>query len=96
MTFADFVVNLTIICVICLAVTVVYFVYWYKKDYLMAEVKDVAHHAYLKEGIPHHRHKLTDQWAWPFWRFTIFLFIIHGVLHMEPSIAAMIGAMICW
>ncbi len=26
--------------------------------------------------------------------FTIFLFIIHGILHMEPSIAALIGAMI--
>ena len=26
--------------------------------------------------------------------FTIFLFVVHGVLHMEPSVAALIGAMV--
>ena len=26
--------------------------------------------------------------------FVIFLFIVHGVLHMEPSVAALIGAMV--
>ncbi len=36
--------------------------------------------------------------CWP-WRlgvlgFTIFLFVIHGLLHMEPSIAALTGAVV--
>jgi Na+/H+ antiporter NhaD/arsenite permease-like protein len=94
LTFADFVVNLTAICAIVLVVTVVYYIYWYKKDYLKADVKDVDRTiAYLKE-----EYRITDVklaiMGLAILAFTIFLFIIHGVLHMEPSIAALIGAMI--
>jgi Na+/H+ antiporter NhaD/arsenite permease-like protein len=93
LTFADFVVNLSIICIIALAVTVVYFVYWYKKDYLKAEVKDVDRTiAYLKEEYRITDVKLTVM-GLAMLGFTIFLFIVHGVLHMEPSIAALVGAM---
>jgi Na+/H+ antiporter NhaD/arsenite permease-like protein len=94
LTFADFVVNLTIICAIALAVTVVYFIYWYKKEYLKAEVKDVERTiAYLKEEYRITDTKLTVM-GLAVLGFTIFLFIFHGILHMEPSIAALIGAMI--
>ena len=56
LTFGDFVVNLTMICAICLVVAVVYFIYWYKKDFLKAEVKDVDRTiAYLKE-----EYRITD------------------------------------
>jgi len=94
LTFADFVVNLTIICAIALVVTVVFYVYWHKKDYLKADVKDVGRTIeYLKEEYRITDAKLTIM-GLAILAFTIFLFIIHGVLHMEPSIAALIGAMI--
>ncbi len=93
LTFGDFVVNLTIICAICLVVAVVYFVYWYKKDFLKAEVKDVPRTIeYLKEEYRITDVKLTVM-GLALLAFTVFLFIIHGVLHMEPSIAALTGAM---
>ncbi|WP_449244591.1 SLC13 family permease [Desulfobacca acetoxidans] len=93
LTFADFVVNLTIICAICLIIAVIYYVYWYKKDFLKAEVKDVGRTIeYLKEEYRITNVKLTVM-GLALLAFTIFLFIIHGVLHMEPSIAALTGAM---
>jgi hypothetical protein len=39
LTFADFVVNLTPIIIICMVLTAVYYVYWYKKDYLKPKSK---------------------------------------------------------
>ncbi|AEB09179.1 SLC13 family permease [Desulfobacca acetoxidans] len=93
LTFADFVVNLTIICAICLVIAVIYYVFWYKKDFLKAEVKDVGRTIeYLKEEYRITNVKLTVM-GLALLAFTIFLFIIHGVLHMEPSIAALTGAM---
>jgi Na+/H+ antiporter NhaD/arsenite permease-like protein len=94
LAFGDFVVNLSLICAICLVVTVIYFVWWHKKDYLKADVKDVGRTIeYLKE-----EYRITDQKLMikglVLLGFTVFLFIIHGALHMEPSIAALIGAMV--
>jgi len=94
LTFADFILNLTGIVTVCLVVSLIYYLYWYKKDYLQAEVKDVPRTlAYLKA-----EYKVTDPkllyLALFFLALTIFLFIIHGVLHMEPSIAALMGAML--
>jgi Na+/H+ antiporter NhaD/arsenite permease-like protein len=92
LSFVDFVTNLTIICVICLVVTIVYFLYWYKKDYLKAQVGNVEKLiAHLKD-----EYKITNKtlliYCGVMLGITVFLFIIHGALHMEPSIAAMIGA----
>ncbi len=93
LTFADFVVNLTPVIVVIMAFTGVYYVYWYKKAYLQADVKDVDRTiAYLKEEYRITNVKLTVM-GLALLSFTIFLFIIHGVLHMEPSIAALTGAM---
>ncbi|MGQ9920070.1 MAG: SLC13 family permease [Desulfobacca sp.] len=93
LTFADFVVNLTPIIIIGMIFIAVYYVYWYKKSYLKAEVKDVDRTiAYLKEEYRITDVKLTIM-GLALLAFTIFLFIIHGVLHMEPSIAALTGAM---
>jgi Na+/H+ antiporter NhaD/arsenite permease-like protein len=94
LSFADFVVNLTGIVAICMVVTLIYYVYWYKKAYLQAEDKDVnLTIAYLKQ-----EYRITDKKlliiSLCFLSLTIFLFIIHGVLHMEPSIAALMGAML--
>jgi Na+/H+ antiporter NhaD/arsenite permease-like protein len=94
LTFVEFVLHLTVICVVCLAVTVIYYVYWYKKDYLQAEVKDVDRTIeYLREEYRITNTKLAAL-ALGMLGFTIFLFVVHGVLHMEPSIAALTGAMI--
>jgi Na+/H+ antiporter NhaD/arsenite permease-like protein len=92
LTFIQFVQNLTVVCAICLVVTIVYFVYWYKKDYLKAEVGDVQK---MIESL-REEYKITNKTLLTqgliLLGITIFLFIIHGALHMEPSIAAMIGA----
>jgi Na+/H+ antiporter NhaD/arsenite permease-like protein len=92
LTFMDFVRNLTLINLICLIVIIIYFIYWYKKDYLKAQVGDV------QKMINHLReeYKITNRtllfYCGLMMAITIFLFIIHGALHMEPSIAALIGA----
>ncbi|NLI82809.1 MAG: citrate transporter [Deltaproteobacteria bacterium] len=92
LSFVDFVQNLTVICAICLAVTVVYFVFWYKKGYMKAQVGDVQ--KMIKRLREEYR--ITDRGLLVkggiILGITIFLFIIHGALHMEPSIAALIGA----
>ena len=92
LSFIDFVSNLTIICVISLVVTIIYFIYWYKKDYLKAQVADVPKMiAHLREEYKITNGKLLF-YCGIMLAITIFLFIIHGALHMEPSIAALIGA----
>lgn len=94
LSFIQFVQNLTVICVICLIFTVIYFVFWYKKDYAQAQVGDVGKLlAHLKEEYRITNGKLLTQ-GLIILGITIFLFIIHGALHMEPSIAAMVGAAI--
>jgi Na+/H+ antiporter NhaD/arsenite permease-like protein len=94
LTFGQFVINLTGICTICMIITAVYYVFWYKKDYLQAEVKDVqATIAFLRE-----EYRITDRKLLALCLcllgFTIFLFVIHGILHMQPSVAALTGAML--
>jgi len=92
LSFVDFVQNLTVICAICLVVTMVYFVFWYKKGYLKARVENVPK---MIEQL-REEYKITNKTlliqGGVILAITIFLFIIHGALHMEPSIAAMIGA----
>jgi len=94
LTFVDFVKHLTLINVIALAAVIVYFLYWYKKDYMKAQVGDVSKMiAHLREEYRITNAKLLTYCAIML-GITIFLFIIHGALHMEPSIAALIGAAI--
>ncbi len=94
LTFGQFAINLTGICTLCMVITAVYYVFWYKKDYLRAELKDVkATIASLRE-----EYRITDGkllvLCLGLLSFTIFLFIIHGLLHMQPSVAALTGAML--
>jgi Na+/H+ antiporter NhaD/arsenite permease-like protein len=94
LSFLDFVQNLSVICAIGLVFTVIYYVYWYKKEYLKAQVGDVQELiAHLKAEYQITNKTLLIQGG-IILGITIFLFIIHGALHMEPSIAAMIGAAI--
>jgi Na+/H+ antiporter NhaD/arsenite permease-like protein len=92
LSFVDFVSNLTIICAISLAVIIIYFIYWYKKDYLKAQVEDVPKMISILKEEYRITHKKILVYCGIMLAITIFLFIIHGPLHMEPSIAAMIGA----
>jgi Na+/H+ antiporter NhaD/arsenite permease-like protein len=94
LTFVDFVKNLAVINFICLIVIIIYFLYWYKKDYMKAHVGDVGK---MIEKL-REEYKITNKGlliqGGIILGIVIFLFIVHGVLHMEPSIAAMIGAAI--
>jgi hypothetical protein len=92
LSFVDFVDNLTLICLIALAATIMYYLWYFKKDYRKAEVGDVKEMTRkLRED-----YKITDmkllKMCLLILGITIFLFIIHGALHMEPSIAALMGA----
>jgi Na+/H+ antiporter NhaD/arsenite permease-like protein len=92
LSFMDFVNNLSIICLIGLAASIVYYLWYFKKYYAKAEVGDVKEMARkLRED-----YKITDmkllKMCLVILGITIFLFIIHGTLHMEPSIAALMGA----
>jgi Na+/H+ antiporter NhaD/arsenite permease-like protein len=92
LSFVDFVNNLTIICLIGLAAAILYYLWYFRKDYVKAEVADVKEMARkLRED-----YKITDmkllKMCLVILGITILLFIIHGTLHMEPSIAALMGA----
>jgi Na+/H+ antiporter NhaD/arsenite permease-like protein len=92
LTFMDFVEHLSLVCFIGLAVASVYFVLWFRKDYHAAKVADVpAMTARLRE-----EYRITDKplliKGGIILLLTIALFVVHGSLHMEPSIAAMAGA----
>ena len=92
LTFMDFVKNLTVICFICLIVTIIYFVWWYKKDYIEAKVDDIEGTIRkLREEYQITNKKLLIQ-SLIILSITISLFIVHGTLKMVPSIAALIGA----
>jgi Na+/H+ antiporter NhaD/arsenite permease-like protein len=94
LTFAQFVINLGLVCTVCLILTSLWYLWWYKKGYLAAEVKDVGRTIeYLKSEYKITNKKLTVMGLGVL-AFVIFLFIVHGVLHMEPSVAALVGAMV--
>jgi len=94
LTFGQFVTNLALVCTINLIITSLWYLWWYKKGYLEAEVKDVDRTiAYLKQEYRITNKKLTVM-GLGILAFVIFLFVVHGVLHMEPSVAALIGAMV--
>ena len=62
LTFGQFVQNLTLVCTICLAVSSLWYLWWHKKDYLKAEVKDIPRTiAYLKEEYQITNKKLMVQ-----------------------------------
>jgi Na+/H+ antiporter NhaD/arsenite permease-like protein len=94
LTFGQFVQNLTLVCTICLAVTSLWYLWWHKKDYIKAEVKDIPRTiAFLKEEYQITNKKLTVQ-GLLLLAFTIGLFATHGILHMQVSVAALIGSLI--
>jgi Na+/H+ antiporter NhaD/arsenite permease-like protein len=94
LTFGAFVVNLTLVCLVMLVISCFYYLWWHKQDYAKAEVKDVQRTiAFLRE-----EYKITDKKLMIIGLlllgFTIFLFIMHGFLHMQVSVAALIGSLL--
>ncbi len=94
LTFGQFIRNLALVCTICLAVSSLWYLWWHKKDYLKAEVKDVPRTiAYLREEYQITNKKLMIQ-SLMLLGFTILLFALHGLFHMPVSIAALIGSLV--
>jgi Na+/H+ antiporter NhaD/arsenite permease-like protein len=92
LSFMDFVIHLSLICLICLAVTAFFFLFWYRKEYQKAKVDDIkAVIGQMKEEYQITDRKLLTV-SGVILGITIFMFVIHGLLKMEPSIAALIGA----
>lgn len=94
LTFVQFLRNLTGICLAGLATAMGFFLIWFRHDYRQARQGDFAATlARLKE-----EHPITDgrllRWSLGMLGVTIFLFLIHGTLSMEPSVAALTGAML--
>jgi len=94
LSFVDFLAHLGLICLICLVVGVAYFILWYRNSYRKAQAGKV------QETIERlkREYRITDRRTLVFCAIalgiTLFLFVLHGPLHMEPSIAAMTGAAI--
>ena len=92
LTFMDFVVNLTPVCVVALVVLFVYTKFIYKKEYSKAKITDIqAFIAQLRE-----EYQITDGTLLTVglivMSMVIGMFLTHGILHMEVCIAALFGA----
>jgi len=94
LTFGQFITNLTLICFLCLIVSCIYFLWWHKDEYLKADVKDVEKTiAKLREEYQITDRKLMIQ-GLILLGFTILLFALHGIMHMQVSVAALIGSLL--
>ncbi|MFA5111546.1 MAG: ArsB/NhaD family transporter [Desulfobaccales bacterium] len=94
LTFGQFVQNLTLICAISLMASSLFLVWWNKKEYLKAEVKDVPRTIeFLREEYQITNKKLMIQ-GLLLLGFTILLFALHGFLHMQVAVAALIGSLL--
>ncbi len=94
LTFGQFVQNLTLICAISLVASSFFFVWWHKKDYLKAEVKDVNRTIeFLKEEYQITNKKLMIQ-GLILLGFAILFFILGGILHLPVSIPALVGSLL--
>ncbi len=92
LTFNDFVINLTPVIIIVLIANVFVMKFFFDKEYKKGKIDDVnALLDKLKE-----EYKITNKvllkHSLIILGFVIALFVTHGILHMEPSIAAMVGA----
>jgi Na+/H+ antiporter NhaD/arsenite permease-like protein len=94
LTFGQFVVNLSLVCAATTVITSFFFLWWHKKEYMKADVKDVERTiAYLREEYRITDRKLMIQSLFLL-GFTILLFALHGFMHMQVSVAALIGALL--
>jgi len=91
-TFNDFVINLTPVVIAVMAAQIIYNKFLYGASYDKAKVEDVPGMiAFLKE-----KYKITDAKVLTLGGIVllgvVLLFILHGLFHMEVSVAALFGA----
>ncbi len=92
LTFMDFVKNLAPVCVVSMIVLFLYTSFVYKREYSRAKIEDIQ--AFIEQLRQEYR--ITDSTLLGFglavMAVVIVMFLLHGVLHMEVSIAALFGA----
>ncbi len=94
LSFGQFVKNLALVSALCLGVSSLYYLWWHKKDYLKAEVKDIPRTiAYLRDEYQITDKKLMVQ-SLLLLGFTVLFFILGGILHLPVSIPALLGALL--
>ncbi|MCL4501529.1 MAG: ArsB/NhaD family transporter [Deltaproteobacteria bacterium] len=94
LTFGQFIQNLTVICAISLVASSMFLVWWNKKEYLKAEVKDVNRTIeFLREEYQITNKKLMIQ-GLMLLGFAILFFILGGILHLPVSIPALVGSLV--
>jgi Na+/H+ antiporter NhaD/arsenite permease-like protein len=94
LSFGQFIQNLALICGISLAASSVFLVWWNKKDYLKAEVKDVNRTIeFLKEQYKITNSKLMVQ-GLLLLGFAILFFVLGGILHLPVSVPALLGSLL--
>jgi Na+/H+ antiporter NhaD/arsenite permease-like protein len=94
LTFGQFVENLILVCAVSLVASSFFMLWWNKKDYLKAEVKDVNRTIeFLKE-----EYQITDKKVMiqglVLLGFAILFFILGGILHLPVSIPALVGSLL--
>jgi Na+/H+ antiporter NhaD/arsenite permease-like protein len=92
LTFMDFVVNLTPVCIVSMIVLFIYTKFIYNSEYSKAKIKDIQ--AFIEKL--REEYKITDSTLLTvgliIMSMVIAMFLTHGVLHMEVCIAALFGA----
>jgi len=92
LTFNDFLINLAPVIFIILIVNVFVMKLYYNKEYKKGKIENIDELlSKLREEYKITDYKLLKHSLFVL-GFVILLFITHGMLHMEPSIAAMSGA----
>ncbi|MCX5888432.1 MAG: ArsB/NhaD family transporter [Deltaproteobacteria bacterium] len=94
LSFGHFVQNLTLICSISLVASSFFFLWWYKKGYARAEVKEIPRTIeYLKEAYQITNKKLMIQTLMML-GFAILFFILGGMLQLPVAIPALLGSLL--
>ncbi len=94
LTFGQFVQNLTLTCAVSLVASAFFMLWWNKKDYLQAEVKDVNRTIeFLKEEYQITNRKLMIQ-GLLLLGFAILFFVLGGILHLPVSVPALVGSLL--
>lgn len=92
LTFNDFAVNLAPVIAIIMVLHVIMMKFTFGKEYSLAKVEDVKG---LTERL-REEYRITDakllKYSIAILAVVVTFFIIHGILHMQPSIAALSGA----
>ncbi len=94
LTFGQFVRNLTLVTVVALMASSCYFLWWYKKDYLKADVSDVDRTVeFLKE-----EYQITDKKLMTLGLLllavTVLFFILSGILKLPVAVPALAGSLL--